>query len=382
MGRQLTVLQLVPKLDTGGAERVVVEIAEALTKAGHRSLIACESGEASALTQAALRAGAQLIPLPLDTKMPWKMRRNAGRLQRLIREQKVDIAHAHSRAPAWSGYWATRKTDARFVTTYHGTYTENGPFKQRYNAVMALGERVIAVSHFIAELILQRYPEAAPRLRVIPGGVDPVKFDPATVLGDRAGRLAQSWRLKLGAPTILLPGRLTSWKGQKLLISALGAMRHQDALAVLAGSDQGRAHYVQELITHAHRLGVADRVRLAGNVEDMPAAMMLADVVVNASTDPEAFGRTIIEAQAMARMVIATDHGGARETIVDGETGFLVPPGDAAALAEAIDKVLDLTPDIRVAWGRHVRAAVSETHSVAAMQNAVLQVYAELLEGQ
>ena len=184
---------------------------------------------------------------------------------------------------------------------------------------MAKGDRVIAVSRFIAELVASRYPDAVPRIRVIPGGVDAAKFDPAAVLGDRAGRLAQSWRLKLGAPTIMLPGRLTGWKGQKLLISAVAALRNKDALAVLVGGDQGRAHYVQELITHAQRLGVADRVRLAGDVEDMPAAMMLADVVVNASTDPEAFGRTIIEAQAMARMVIATDHGGARETIIDGE---------------------------------------------------------------
>jgi glycosyltransferase involved in cell wall biosynthesis len=307
------------------------------------------------------------------------MRRNAGRLRRLIKKHRVDIVHAHSRAPAWSGYWATRSGAAKFVTTYHGVYKENAPFKRRYNEVMAKGDRVIAVSKFIAELIASRYPAAAPRLRIIPGGVDTAKFDPASVLGDRAGRLAQSWRLKLGTPTILLPGRLTGWKGQKLLISALAAMRHKDTLAVLAGSDQGRKNYVQQLIAHAQKLGVADRVRLAGNVEDMQAALMLADVVVNASTDPEAFGRTIVEAQAMARMVIATDHGGARETIIDGETGFLVPPGDAAALAEAIDKVLDLPAETRIAWGQHIRVSVSEHYSIAAMQNAVLELYTELL---
>lgn len=376
MNKPATILQLVPKLDTGGAERVAIEIAEALTRAGHRALIACEGG---VLTQAALRAGAELLPLPLDTKSPFAIRRNAGRIRRLVKTYEIDIVHAHSRGPAWSGYWATRQAKAKFVTTYHGVYKENAPLKRRYNEVMAKGERVIAVSQFIAERIIARYPEAQPRLRVIPGGVDPLRFDPASVLGDRAARLAQSWRLKLGAPTILLPGRLTGWKGQKLLITALAALRHKDAIAVLAGSDQGRKHYVDELIKHAQKLGVDDRVRLAGNVEDMPAAMMLADVVVNASTDPEAFGRTIVEAQAMARMVIAADHGGARETIRDGETGLLFPPGDAAALAAGIDKLLDLPLDLRIAWGGHIRAVVSEQYSVAAMQSAVLGVYAELI---
>lgn len=376
MGQRVTVLQLVPRLDVGGAERVAVEIAEALTRVGHRALIACEEGT---LIQAALRAGAQILPVPLDTKSPLQIRRNAGRLRRLIEQYQVDIVHAHSRGPAWSGFWATRQGQARFVTTYHGVYKENAPFKRRYNEIMTKGDRVIAVSRFIAELIAARYPHAAAKLRVIPGGVDPARFDPASVLGDRAARLAQSWRLPLGRPTIMLPGRLTSWKGQNLLISALAASRHTDAVAVLVGADQGRRRYVQNLIAHAQRLGVAERLRLVGNVEDMPAAMMLADVVVNASTDPEAFGRTIVEAQAMARIVIAANHGGACETIVDGQTGLLFPPGDAGALAAAIDQVLDQDPEYRIAWGRHARAMVSQHYAIAAMQAAVLNVYAELL---
>jgi glycosyltransferase involved in cell wall biosynthesis len=376
MNKRATILQVLPKLDTGGAERVVVEIAEAVTRAGHRALIACDGGT---LSQAALRAGAEIMPLKLDTKSPLAIRRNAGRLARIVKEHGVDIIHAHSRAPAWSAYWASQRTGTRFVTTYHGAYNENAPFKRRYNAVMAAGDRVIAVSEFIGELVGARHPSAEQKLRVIPGGVDTAKFDPAAVLGDRVARLAQSWRLPIGAPTIMLPGRLTSWKGQKLLITALAALRHKDAVAVLVGGDQGRESYAQSLIAHAQSLGVADRLRLAGHVEDMPAALLLADIVVNASTDPEAFGRTIVEAQAMCRIVIAADHGGARETIIDGETGFLVPPGDYAALAASIDDALDFPPDDRIAWGAHTRAVVSARYSVAAMQNAVLGVYAELL---
>jgi glycosyltransferase involved in cell wall biosynthesis len=374
--RALKILHVLPKLDTGGAERVVVEICEAITRAGQIALIACEHG---ALAQAALRAGAEIIDLPLATKSPLAMRRNAGRLARLIRERRIDLVHAHSRAPAWSALWATQRTGTPFVTTYHGAYNENAPLKRRYNAVMAGGARVIAVSHFIAQMVRERHGVGDDRLRIIPGGVDPVKFDPAAVLGDRVSRLAREWRLDMGAPTIMLPGRLTAWKGQKLMITALAAMRHGDAILVLVGGDQGREAYAQSLIAHAQSLGVADRLRLVGHTEDMPAALMLADVVVNASTDPEAFGRTIVEAQAMGRVVIAGNHGGAGETIADGDTGFLVPPGDYAALAQAVDAALDMNADDRVAFGQHVRQKVCETYSVAAMQAAVLAVYAELL---
>ena len=146
-----------------------------------------------------------------------------------------------------------------------------------------------------------------------------------------------------------------------------------------SGEIRAAESYAQSLIAHAQGLGIADRLRLVGHVEDMPAAMMLADIVVNASTQPEAFGRTIVEAQAMARLVIASDHGGARETIVDGETGYLFPPGDAAALAVCIDHALDFSYDRRIAWGQHARAMVSQQYSVAAMQNATLDVYSELL---
>jgi glycosyltransferase involved in cell wall biosynthesis len=375
--RRKTILQVLPRLDTGGAERVVVEIAEVLTSLGHRALIACENGP---LSQAALRAGADIVALPLATKSPFNMRRNAGRLERLIRDENIDLVHAHSRAPAWSALWAVKKTGTPFVTTYHGTYSEDAPFKRRYNGVMAEGDRVIAVSRFIAGLIRERYGIGDDKLRTIPGGVDVKKFDPAAVMGDRASRLATAWRLEMGAPTVMLPGRLTAWKGHKLMISALARMTHRSAQLLLVGGDQGRETYAQSLIAHAESLGVADRLRMVGHTEDMPAALMLADVVVNASTDPEAFGRTVVEAQAMGRMVLAANHGGAAETITDRVTGILVRPGDAAALAVAADAALSLSPEERIAWGARARAMVAAEYSVAAMQYAVMRVYGELLD--
>ncbi len=371
------ILQVLPRLDTGGAERVVIEITEALTELGHQTIIACDGG---VLTPAATRAGAKIITLPLASKSPFTMRRNAAQLAKLIKDERIDLVHAHSRAPAWSALWATKRTKTPFVTSYHGTYSENAPFKRRYNAVMASGDRVIAVSGFIGSLVRERHKVDEDRLRIIPGGVDANKFDPALVQGDRMAKLARDWRLEVGFPVIMLAGRLTSWKGQRILIAALPLMRHKEAVAVLVGSDQGRETYAQSLIAQAEALGVSSRLRMVGHTEDMPAALMLADIVVNASTDPEGFGRTVVEAQAMGRVVIASSHGGAGDTIRDGDTGFLVPPGDPQALAGALDKALDFSTEQRLAWGAHTRAVVAENFSVRAMQYAVLHVYGELLD--
>jgi glycosyltransferase involved in cell wall biosynthesis len=374
--RRLTILNVLPKLDTGGAERVVVEIAGAITATGHRALIACEAG---GLTPAALRAGAEIIEMPLSSKSPFTIRANAKRLAKLMAARDVCLVHAHSRAPAWAAQRAAARMKVPFVTTYHGAYSEGSAIKRRYNEVMVRGDRVIAVSHYIADLIAARYKIDDAKLRTIPGGVDTARFDPAIVVGDRVLRLAREWRLDMSRPTIMLPGRLTSWKGHKLLIEAMARLRHRDAVAVLVGSDQGRTAYTEGLIAHANQLGLGDRLRIVGHTDDMPAAMMLADIVVNASTEPEAFGRTIIEAQAMGRIVIAADHGGACETIVPLRTGYLFPPGDEAGLAARIDQALDMDAQARIAWGRYARAYVAENYAVETMQGAVLDVYAELL---
>ncbi len=374
--RRHTILQLLPRLDQGGAERVVVEIAEALNQAGHRALIAAEPGH---LNGAAARAGAECFVLPLATKSPFRIWRNINRILDLALDEHVELIHAHSRAPAWSGYKAARKLRVPFVTTYHGSYSENSPPKRRYNQVMVEGDRVVAVSHYIAALIHSRYGTRAEKIRVVHGGVDTRIFDPDMVRGDRSVRLARAWRADAGQPAIMLPGRLTGWKGQKLFIQALAKMRHKDALGILVGSDQGRTAYTQSLITLAEQLGVADRLRIAGPTDDMPAAFMLADVVVNCSTNPEAFGRTIIEAQSMGRVVVAADHGGARETIIDGTTGLLVPPGNAAALADMLDGVLDQDVTSRIAFGARARAHIQQNFSLRVMQDKMLEIYAELL---
>jgi len=369
------VLQVLPRLDSGGVERGTVEITQAITLAGGTALVASEGGR---LVAAVERAGGRHTTLPLASKNPAVIWRNAARLARLIRAEGVAIVHARSRAPAWSAWLAARRTGARFVTTYHGVYSENLPLKRRYNAVMARGERVIAISQHVAVALMGRHRINPARIRTIPRGVDPVLFDPDAVSGSRIARLAQAWRLPDGAPTVMLPARLTRWKGASVLIEALALMERQDACCVLVGG-AGAPRFAAALEQQAAALGVAARVRFAGHCDDMPAAMMLADVVVSASILPEPFGRTVIEAQAMARPVVATDHGGAAETVEHLVTGWRVPPNDPAALAQALDHALQLDPEHRQALGERARAAVCARYTTAAMQAATLDVYREVL---
>jgi glycosyltransferase involved in cell wall biosynthesis len=369
----LIVLQVLPSLNTGGVERGTIEIARAVTEANGMAIVTSAGGRMVPMIEA---AGGIHVALPLMTKNPLGIWRNARRLEALIRQHHVSIVHARSRAPAWSAWLACQRTGVPFVTTYHGTYSENLPLKRDYNAVMARGEIVIAASRYIAGLVADRHQVDPTRIRVIPRGVDPSEFDPDAISSDRTAKLASDWRLPDGARTVVLPGRLTAWKGHAILLDAIARLGRQDVLCVLVGSHQGRHHYVRQLEQQAARLGIADRVRLVGQCDDMPAALRLSDVVVHASTQPEAFGRVVIEAQAMRRPVIAADLGGPVETVRHGVTGWRVTPGDSDALAAAIAQVLGLDPVVREALGRQARAAVP---TVRAMQEATLGVYESIL---
>jgi glycosyltransferase involved in cell wall biosynthesis len=367
----LNILQVLPSLETGGVERGTVEMTQAVVRAGGRAVVASAGGRMVAQVE---RAGGQHVALPLMTKDPLSIWINAWPLARLIRERGISLVHARSRAPAWSALVAARRTGVPFITTWHGVYSENVPGKRLYNSVMARGERVIAISGFVADrLLAMGVPEG--RIRLVPRGVDPVLFDPTTVNGDRVHRLAQQWRLPVGVPIVMLPGRLTRWKGGALLLQAMAALPAKDAVCVFVGNGS----FGRSLETLAAELGLTGRVRLAGHCDDMPAALMLADVVVCPSLEPEPFGRTVIEAQAMGRPVIAADHGGAAETVVDGETGWRIPPGDGAALAEVIAYAIGLASEVRQALGEAARASVMQNYTTAAMQAATLAVYREVL---
>lgn len=370
------VLQIVPALTTGGAERGAVDIARALAEAGAKTILVSAGGP---MVREVERAGAIHVEMPVDSKNPLVMRANVDRLVALIEEHDVDIVHARSRAPAWSARAAARRTRRRFVTTFHGTYNSGNPIKHRYNAIMTQGQRVIAISHFIANHIKSEYGLPETRIATIHRGVDIEIFDPAKVPAARMVQLATDWRLPDGAPVVMLPGRLTRWKGQPVFLDALSRLAHDNYCAVLVGSDQGRSAYREELERLVGRRGLASHVRIVDECRDMPAAFMLADVVVSASTDPEAFGRIVAEAQAMGRPVVASDHGGARETVIEGRTGWLVPPGDAAALAVALDRALTLSAEERERIAAEAIANVHEHFSKDLMCEKTLTLYRRVM---
>jgi glycosyltransferase involved in cell wall biosynthesis len=296
-----------------------------------------------------------------------------------VRERRVDILHARSRAPAWSALAAARRTGAAFVTTFHGNYADGNPFKHWYNTVMARGDLVIAISRFIAEQLETRYGVDPARIRVIERGIDTRLLDPTAINPKRVIQLATQWQLPDDRPVVMLPGRLTRWKGQTVLIEALSRLDHDACRCILVGSDQGRSAYVTELENAIVRHGLGDVVRIVGHCRDMAAAYMLADVVVSASTEAEAFGRVIAEAQAMGRPVIAADHGAARETVIPGVTGWLVPPGDASALAGALREALALDGAARAMLAQQAIQHVRDNFTRELMCYRTLAVYRELL---
>ena len=377
-----TILQVIPQLDAGGAERTTLEVAEAIVAEGGRALVATAGGRLEGELEA---LGGELLRIDARTKNPWLIWRHADFLSRMIRTHDVDLVHARSRAPAWSAMWAARRCGKPFVTTYHGAYNARTGLKRWYNSVMARGDRVIANSQFIADHVRAEHGVSEDRLRVIPRGVDLDGFTRDAVDDQRIDALRRAWGVAASddRPVLLLPARLTAWKGQEIAIRAYARARADGApaaLMVLAGDDQGRTEYRQRLETLIAEHDLSGQVILPGHCADMPAALALADIVLTPSVEPEAFGRTTAEAGAMARPVIAFAHGGACEIVRPGETGFLAPPGDLEALASAIGAALAMSAQECAEMGAAARERVAGLYSKSALQSATLQVYRELLD--
>jgi glycosyltransferase involved in cell wall biosynthesis len=382
-----TILQLIPRLDTGGAEQATIDIAAALVKAGARALVATEGGR---LEDTLLGTGAEIVRLPMATKNPAAILTNVGRLTSLIDQEGVSLVHARSRAPAWSGLMAGRRRNVPFVTTYHGAYGGRSRIKTWYNGVMARGDVVIANSHYTARLISERHGTPPERIRIIPRGIDLVRFDPAAVDPSRAAALRETWGSRPDRPIVLNAARLTGWKGQRVLIEAAAKLKKTlpgaNPLFVLAGDAQGREGYVAELEGLITELGLTNDVYLAGHCADMAAANLAANVAVVASTEPEAFGRVAAEALAMGTPAIVTDLGAPPETLrkVDpsGKTeilGWIVPPGDPQSLAHALSQALVMAPAERARFAGEARSHVAHQFSLEKMQRQTLAVYDELL---
>lgn len=370
-------MQVIPALGAGGAEQGCIDICAELTKAGAIPYIVSHGG--TRLHEIA-RAGGTHINLPVHSKNPIVMMNNTRTLKKLIRQYDVDIVHARSRAPAWSCYQACKATNARFVTTCHAPYNIENNTKKLYNSSIARGERIIAISHFVAEYLRENYKIDPRNVRVIHRGIALEKFHPTAVTAERLIKLSKSWRIPDGAGIIMMPARLTRWKGHHILIEAMAMLGRPDIFCVIIGDDQGRTGYRQELENTIRDKALEGQVRIVDHCDDMPAAYMLATLVVSASTDPEGFGRVPVEAQAMGRPIIATDHGGARETIIRGETGWLTTPGDAAELARAMIEALALNPMQRAVLATRAMAHVAQTFTKERMADETLNIYAELLQ--
>ena len=377
-----TLLQVVPALETGGVEQTTLDVAAAVVKAGGRAVVASAGGR---LEAALIDAGAEAMRLPLDRKNPFTLAANAGRLEALIRREAVSLVHVRSRAPAFSAIRAARRAGVPVVTTYHGVYNAKSALKRWYNGVMTRGDLTIANSDFTRDHLIAQHKVDPARVVAIPRGVDLTRFDPDAVSAERIAALRAAWEI---APDearliLLLAGRLTRWKGQALLIDALARLKAErkgdDILLILAGDDQGRTDYREALERAIASQGLGDAVRLVGHVSDMPAAYRVADAAAAPSLDPEAFGRTAVEPQAMGRPVLAADHGAVRETVVDGETGWRVAPRDVEAWTAALGRLVEAGPERLAAMGEAGRARVRSLYSVEGMTGRTLEVYRRVL---
>ncbi|MBW1698349.1 MAG: glycosyltransferase family 4 protein [Deltaproteobacteria bacterium] len=372
----IKVVQMLPELNTGGVERGTVEFAAYLAERGHASIVISAGGR---LTTVLRRQGSRHISWKVGEKSPVALQ-YIFRLRKLLMREQVDIVHVRSRLPAWIGYIAWKSLPKtlrpRFVTTFHGFYSVNP-----YSAVMCKGERVIAISRQVAEHIEAVYGVPRDRIVIIHRGVDENLFNPSAVCNSRVQRIRRQWRLSgPESPVIMLPGRFARWKGQDVFIKSLSLLKTLSWTAVCVGDTQENPSYAKELQRLIAQEQLENRVRLAGFCEDMPAAYAVSDVVVSASSsEPEAFGRIAIEAQAMGKPVIATAHGGSLETVLDGETGWLVKFSDITALAAALKEAIQ-SASVREKRGKNARRWVVENFTLKRMCDKTLAVYKQLIQ--
>jgi glycosyltransferase involved in cell wall biosynthesis len=379
-----SLLQVVPELETGGAEQTTIDVARAVVAAGGRALVASRGGRMEAALAA---AGGELVRLPMQSKNPLVMLKTARALRRVVRGRGVSLVHVRSRAPAFPALWAATAEGVPTVATYHGIYLAKGPLKRWYNAVMTRVDRVIANSDYTRAHVLAEHRIAPEKVVSIPRGVDLGRFDPEHVAAERVEALREAWDLPPageGPLVFLLAGRLTPIKGHETIIAAAARLKGEgrNLRVIFAGDDQGRTAYRQSLEAAVGASDLAGVVRLVGHCDDMPAAFLAADVALLPTLVPESFGRAAVEPQVMGRPVIASDHGGTTETVLPGQTGWRAPPGDIDAWARAMAKAAELGRDGLGVLGRTARERATRLYSNDAMCAATLAVYEELLKAR
>ncbi len=383
MSSNIKVLQVIPKLGYGGAETGCYDIAHYLPENGCESFIVTSGGE---LTKFVDKKKVKLIKLPVHSKNPLLILINTILLIGIILFFKISIVHARSRAPAWSCLFATKLTNRKFVTTFHGTYNFSGYFKKFYNSVMVRSDLIIAGSNFIFSHIKENYSEflkSQKKFLVIFRGINVDYFDSSTKLQNDEKNLLQKWNINDEKKIILMPGRLTSWKGQELFIEAINLVKIQlgyEAFhAVILGNDQGRDLYKKKLIRLTEQYHLTNQIKFIDHCEDMALAYKVSDIIVSASIEPEAFGRVAVEAQSMEKLIIASNIGGSNETIIDEKTGFLFKSGDAESLSKKIIHGLTMDETSINLMGKEGRNNIIKKFNVEKMCFSTYSEYKRLL---
>jgi len=332
--KKYSVLQVLPHLNSGGLVSGAIEISMSLINNKFNSYMISAGGRRE---REIVRAGGILFKMNVASKNPIIIFRNIYKIIKIIKDYKIDIIHVRSRAPAWSAYFAAKKMNIPFITTFHGTYGINNIIKKKYNSIMVKGDKVIAISVFIKNHIIGNYNVDEDRVETIPRGVDISVFNSQNVSNERLIAFTNKYNIPDNSFVILLPGRITRWKGHILLIKAIAELKRENLLCLFVGDSQGRKKYVKELHNLINKYKLTSKFKIIGNQIDMSTIYKASDIVISASTDPEAFGRVIAEAQAMGRLTIAANQGGALEIIVDGTTGWLFEANNSSDLAKKID---------------------------------------------
>lgn len=334
-----TILQVVPALVSGGIERGTLEIAKALVQHGYKSIVLSSGGP---LVKQLVENGSIHIQCDVATKNPLRIWKNAKKIIEIVKEHNVDIIHARSRAPAWSCGLAAKSTGTKFITTFHGIYNFNNIIKKRYNSIMTDGDIVIAVSDFVKKHIINNYEVDSNKIKVIHRGVNHREFSLQNLEQQKLDSIRVKYKVPANTPVLLLPARFTSWKGHMQLLEALELIKDSNFYCILAGDLAKHPNFVQRVKDRIFSNKMQAKVQIFGNEPDIKSLYGIADIVLSTSIEPEAFGRTIIEAQAMERLVIASGIGGAAETIENGVTGYHYNPNDPSELAKLIKQCLDM----------------------------------------
>jgi len=383
MSSKLKVLQVIPRLGYGGAEIGCYDLAHYLKEQNSSSFVATSGGE---LLKYVDKKKVKLFRLPVHSKNPLLILINIFILTFIVLFYKINILHVRSRAPAWSCYYVSKITRCKLVTTFHGTYNFNNSIKKKYNAIMLQSDCVIAGSNFIFSHIKEKYPEYISRIKkflVIFRGINTEYYDPDNIKEADRIKFLKKLNIDANKKIILMPGRLTEWKGQEIFIEALNDLKikygYKNFIAILLGSDQGRKIYKKKLIRLIERFRLNNDVIFLEHAPSMPVAYSVSSVIVSASIEPEAFGRISVEAQSMKKPIVASDIGGSRETIVDNKTGLLFSSSDHNSLSEKLDFIFRLDDTSLNVMGNNGRKNVQKKFNVEKMCFSTYSEYKKLI---